>query len=1128
MNTTLKYQITAELLATLEAERYNIGVGEHLRIQTLLQKLPDTIPAEDLKHALISLIAKTKVEQERLYALFDEIVKNIVEKQIPKDEPIYVKPDEKPKTFKQTFVTLIKQYRWIIIAIAAVMMVVVGFYVWKNTHPTNKDRTDKITIAPPTAPQTESSKLQTQKLENPFVENKPYPFPKHLEDYSNKPPSKTQEWLQNNWKWARVLLAFAFCFLLFAIWRYRALKNRKIIAEQNQNDKPPYFWNIELDNIDKNIFETDKVEHLSTLLRHRSEADKFRIDIPKTIEATISKGGSPIFFYKTETSPTDYLLLIDRQSVRNHRARLFDALYEEFKVQEVEMARFFYDSDVRVCFNEFYPNGISISEILQRYYTARLILIGTGAQLLSPMNGKLAKWTEIFEQWRNRALFSPKPLKLWGYDERQLAQLFTTLPATLESLGFWIDELDAGADARFDTWREKITDASNAPINQDDTDPIPILQLYFETDVIKWIAACAIYPTLHFDLTLWLGQQLSENKNKLCSYTNLSQIFRLSWFVQGEMPVTVRTSLIHWFEAHYPKVLLKIRAELATELENNAPPIDSAAYDAFRMHIAFNQLLTETDSKKKKELKNEIADLLQKGVEADATVIKYLDKPNKILNFELPKSFKKYIYRSGYAKLGWLKEYKDLSWLLPILGLGLVVLFWNYNFNVYVCKNGLDEFEYAKLDPKLGEGLFGIPSTDGKTIITKSNYKDIKDWKISKAKFCSADPEQFIVENEYRIHTALLKNNFTSADSLVKLFPNKTTLSDTLLQRILNESTDNIAVDYYYVAKEYYERKMTDSACYYLNIAAKFDSNDYDIKNVRRMVCNIRPVPTKDSIATSPKKIIQTTNVVSDSNKKMPQLISDGKNVIYDSSKNILSQNPLSVPQQNVKDSTFNLEMVFVQGGTFLMGSKDDDKSASAEEKPQHKVTLSDFYIGKTEVTQAQWRAVMGNNPSNFKGDDLPVENVSWDDIQIFLKKLNAQSKPQYRLPTEAEWEFAARGGVKSKNYTYSGSNSLDEVAWHDTNSSEKTHVVGNLVPNELGIYDMSGNVWEWCSDWYDENYYKNSPTQNPKGPNNSDFRVLRGGSWFSNSNFCRVAFRYGGYPTDRVNNNGFRVARYN
>jgi len=217
-------------------------------------------------------------------------------------------------------------------------------------------------------------------------------------------------------------------------------------------------------------------------------------------------------------------------------------------------------------------------------------------------------------------------------------------------------------------------------------------------------------------------------------------------------------------------------------------------------------------------------------------------------------------------------------------------------------------------------------------------------------------------------------------------------------------------------------------------------------------------------------------------------------------------------------------EMVFVQGGTFKMGSNEGINDG----KPVHSVTLSSFEIGKYEVTQAQWKAIMGYNPSNFKGDDLPVENVSWDDVQDFLQKLNVKTGKKYRLPTEAEWEFAARGGNKSKGYTYSGSNTLNDVAWLSDNSNSKTHVVGSLKANELDIYDMSGNVWEWCSDWYDENYYKNSPTQNPKGPNNGDTRVLRGGSWYFNSDVCRVANRIRYFPTGRDGYGGFRVARYN
>ncbi len=222
-------------------------------------------------------------------------------------------------------------------------------------------------------------------------------------------------------------------------------------------------------------------------------------------------------------------------------------------------------------------------------------------------------------------------------------------------------------------------------------------------------------------------------------------------------------------------------------------------------------------------------------------------------------------------------------------------------------------------------------------------------------------------------------------------------------------------------------------------------------------------------------------------------------------------------------------EMVQVQGGTFKMGQSDPNiycEGCSKDEQPIHSVTLSNFSIGKFEVTQAQWQSVMGNNPSKFTCSDCPVEQVSWDDIQEFLKKLNAKTGKTFRMPTEAEWEFAARGGNQSKNYTYSGSKDLKSVAWFTENSESKTHQVGQKQANELGIYDMSGNVWEWCSDWYDENYYKNSPAQNPKGPQSGSSRVLRGGSWFIIDYICRSSLRLRNVPSIRYFSYGFRLAR--
>ncbi len=215
-----------------------------------------------------------------------------------------------------------------------------------------------------------------------------------------------------------------------------------------------------------------------------------------------------------------------------------------------------------------------------------------------------------------------------------------------------------------------------------------------------------------------------------------------------------------------------------------------------------------------------------------------------------------------------------------------------------------------------------------------------------------------------------------------------------------------------------------------------------------------------------------------------------------------------------------NLEMIFVEGGTFKMGSN----YGESDEKPIHTVQVTSFYIGKCEVTQAQWEAVMGNNPSGHTGCDIcPVEQVSWDDAQKFISKLNQMTSKQYRLPTEAEWEYAARGGNKSRGYTYSGSSNLDDVAWFADNSGSATHQVAQKQANELGIFDMSGNVWEWCSDWYAD--YASVKQFNPTGPSTGSFRVVRGGSWRYIAQYCRSADRSNDAPTRRFNFIGFRLA---
>ena len=219
-------------------------------------------------------------------------------------------------------------------------------------------------------------------------------------------------------------------------------------------------------------------------------------------------------------------------------------------------------------------------------------------------------------------------------------------------------------------------------------------------------------------------------------------------------------------------------------------------------------------------------------------------------------------------------------------------------------------------------------------------------------------------------------------------------------------------------------------------------------------------------------------------------------------------------------------EMVFVKGGTFMMGATEEQGTEDPwdDEYPVHEVTVSDFYIGKYEVTQELWEYVMGYNPSGYKGAKRPVECVSWLDCVDFITNLNKLTGKKFDFPTEAEWEYAARGGAKSMGYKYAGSNNIDEVAWYVDNSGGDTHQVGLKLPNELGLYDMSGNVEEWSGDWFDENYYSISPSENPTGPKIGDKIVCRGGAKSYTERSCRVSARYYTGINDRLLSFGLRL----
>ncbi|MBK7937712.1 MAG: hypothetical protein IPJ82_11740 [Lewinellaceae bacterium] len=486
--------------------------------------------------------------------------------------------------------------------------------------------------------------------------------------------------------WLKGLFLLLLGLLLYALLRRRARRRQKLVAETQHGDRPPYTWTISIRDLEP----PDPGENFPIVLnrlRRRTTDDWLELDLRATVQATIAQAGRIDFRFQQQTKPPEYLLLIDRRDAADHRARLFDELYQRFRANDVLIERFFYDGDPRLCFNEQYPGGLQLNELYHQYPESRLLLIGAGHTLLNPLNLKLSRWAEALARWRQRSLFSPRPPGEWGRREQVLGELLPVLPASLRAFWYAVEQFDAGEDADFGRWGDAVTDAPPAPVEPDPQNLIASLQRHYSDDLLQWIAACAVYPSLHYDLTIYLWQVLfpgarvsltSTVQDKTATTATLSALTALPWFTKGSIPDPARAELLHWFEQNHPEQHRRVRLALAEQLAlpHNQPPLDSAAWDQYRMNAALNEWRLTDDRKKKKNLEREIEELL-KYTEADFTVIHYLNKPKNPLQFEVPERWKKILYRSGRPGLGLRDFWRDLfGWALWIWVAAAAALGW--------------------------------------------------------------------------------------------------------------------------------------------------------------------------------------------------------------------------------------------------------------------------------------------------------------------------------------------------------------------------------------------------------------------------------------------------------------------
>ena len=459
-------------------------------------------------------------------------------------------------------------------------------------------------------------------------------------------------------KWAVLGLAALVLWLLgSAFQRLKKRKARQQEAEQNAanierkpNVAPPFVHQIRIKDVEKVSFD-GIFSKITQELRHRSEIEQQIFDPKRTIKATILRGGLATFRYRQPTRAHEYLFLIDIHNANDHRAQVFDLLHRTLERSEVVIERFFYDGDLRLCWNERNRNGLKVNELAHRFGDSRLVVVGTAASLIDATTGKITDWVAVFDAWRQRALLTPRTPSEWKVSERTLATKFRILPANLKGLAALSDTLEAVDAPDFRRWRT-LVDPNSEPIVLPDSLSAAAIMANLEAEFIvykngkaddrllQWLAACAVSPILHWDMTLFFGNLIdtlnlkSSGEPPLLNLDNLFKINRLAWFVEGKMPESARRALLGFLEKKDSSVLATVRASWNAVLKENIDAAEknenfsaSVAFDDLRLQIIVNDLKRENVAESERQsLVNELRSLSKNGKKGDFIALEILKK----------------------------------------------------------------------------------------------------------------------------------------------------------------------------------------------------------------------------------------------------------------------------------------------------------------------------------------------------------------------------------------------------------------------------------------------------------------------------------------------------------------------
>lgn len=486
--------------------------------------------------------------------------------------------------------------------------------------------------------------------------------------------------------------------------------------DKSAQGKPPYTWQLKVPGADRFALD-ERAAYIIQMLRRRSEQDALVFDVPRTVNANIKQPGRVSFRYRNPTQIDEYLLLLDVRSRNDHRAQLFDLLYREFVKEEVLIERFFYDGDVRLCWNERNPGGLGLKELQHKFGECRLFVVGSGESLFSPVTGRLERWTETFEQWRHRNFLMTTPIAHWRSQEAELDELFRVAPASLQGLTWLVDSDAAPDDRDIDYWAAQ-PEAQMLPLvlSKDLSEEAIFAALDAEFTgyvdrkpddrMLRWLAACAISPVLHWDATLFFGKYCDDlPKYPLLSLENLQELNRLDWFQTGKMPDNARRALLRWMEREHPKKLTDLRSAWQQLLEENLrllqevsvqrkqdPFEQSMAYEELRLQMIVNELALDdlknkTLSLEKRQKLESDLDALRHRAPADFVALELLQAADEAAELRLQEGRDQAKDNPNELPIlisGW-------RWQLPIF-LVLATLVWLFDGSGERCKGSVVDY----------------------------------------------------------------------------------------------------------------------------------------------------------------------------------------------------------------------------------------------------------------------------------------------------------------------------------------------------------------------------------------------------------------------------------------------------